>query len=55
MIEFVNFLATTDPKLVMDWAMAFLVSVSTVFVTVLGGSLVIKEVIEIWGLDDEQD
>lgn len=48
----IEFLLTTDPKLVMDWAMTFLLSVSTVFVTILGGSLVIKEVIEIWGLDE---
>ena len=47
----IEFLSTTDPKLVMDWSMTFLLSVSTVFVTILGGSLVIKEVIEIWGLD----
>ena len=51
----IEFLSTTDPKLVMDWVMTFLIFVSTVFVTVLGGSLVIKEVIKIWGLDDEQD
>ena len=52
MIEFVNFLTTTDPKLVIDWLMTFLISVSTVFATVLGGSLVSKEVIEIWGLNN---
>ena len=51
MNEFVNFLTTTDPKLVMDWAMTFLLLVSTVLVTILGGSLVIKEVINIWRLD----
>ena len=51
MNEFVNFLTTTDPKLVIDWAMAFLISVSTILATILGGSLVIKKVIEIWGLD----
>lgn len=51
MNEFVNFLTTTDPKLVMDWSMTFLLSVSTILVTILGGSLVIKEVIDIWRLD----
>ena len=47
----IEFLLTTDPKLVMDWAMTFLLSVSTVFVTILGGSLVIKEFIKIWRSD----
>ncbi len=47
----IEFLLTTDPKLVMDWIMTFLISVSTLFATVLGGSLVVKEVIEMWGLD----
>ena len=51
MNEFVNFLTTTDPKLVMDWAMTFLILVSVVFVTVLGGSLVIVEFIKIWRSD----
>ena len=46
----IEFLSTTDPKLVMDWVMTFLILVSTVFVTVLGGSLVVKEVAEMWGL-----
>ena len=47
----IEFLSTTDPKLIMDWAMTFLLSVSTVFVTILGGSLVVREVVRMWGLD----
>ena len=47
----IEFLLTTDPKIVMEWVTAFLLSISTVFVTILGGSLVVKEVAEMWGLD----
>ncbi|BAL84729.1 hypothetical protein SELR_pSRC400780 (plasmid) [Selenomonas ruminantium subsp. lactilytica TAM6421] len=52
MNEFVNFLTTTDPKLVMDWAMAIFISVLSLFLVILVGSLVAKEFIEIWGLDE---
>ena len=51
----IEFLSTTDPMLVIGWAMAFFISVSIVLVVILGGSLVIKEVIKIWGLDNEED
>ena len=53
--EFVNFLTTTDPKLVMDWAMAIFISVLSLFLVILVGSLVAKAFIEIWGLDDEEN
>ena len=49
MIEFVNFLVTTDPKPIMDWALVVLFSILTVLVTILGGSLAVKEVAEMWG------
>ena len=48
----IEFLSTTDPKLVMDWVMNIFMSVLSLFLVILVGSLVVKAFIEIWRLDE---
>ena len=47
----IEFLLTTDPKVIFDWIVALFFSVLALFVIILAGSFVAKILIETWGLD----
>ena len=46
----IEFLLTTDPKVILDWMATLFFSVLSLFVIILAGSFVAKILIETWGV-----